>query len=43
MWNFVRKGKTIIPKGQDMIKVGDSVTIVTTHTGFRDIQDILAE
>jgi len=38
-----RKGKTIIPKGQDMIKVGDSVTIVTTHTGFSDIQDILAE
>lgn len=38
-----RKGKNIIPKGQDMIKVGDSVTIVTTHTGFMDIQDILAE
>ncbi len=38
-----RKGKIIIPKGQDEIKVGDSVTIVTTHTGFRDIQDILAE
>lgn len=38
-----RKGKTIIPKGQDMIKVGDSVTIVTTHTGFKDIQDIMAE
>lgn len=38
-----RNGKTIIPKGQDMIKVGDSVTIVTTHTGFSDIQDILAE
>lgn len=37
-----RGGKIIIPKGQDMIQVGDSVTIVTTHTGFRDIQDILA-
>lgn len=36
-----RKGKIIIPKGQDVIKVGDSVTIVTTHTGFRDIQDII--
>lgn len=37
-----RKGKIIIPRGQDTIKVGDSVTIVTTHTGLRDIQDILA-
>jgi len=38
-----RRGKVIIPRGQDMIEVGDSVTIVTTHTGFRDIQDILAK
>ena len=37
-----RKGKAIIPKGQDCIMNGDTVMIVTTHTGFHDIQDILA-
>ena len=34
--------KIIIPKGQDVIKVKDTVMIVTTHKGFKDIQDILA-
>ena len=37
-----RKGKIIFPKGADEIKIGDSVMIVTTHTGFHDILDILA-
>lgn len=37
-----RNGSIIIPSGQDCIKVGDTVMIVTTHTGFNDIQDILA-
>lgn len=37
-----RNGKIIIPKGQDSIQVGDTVMIVTTHTGFKDIHDILA-
>ena len=37
-----RNGKIIIPKGQDTIKVGDMVMIVTIHKGFRDVQDILA-
>ena len=36
-----RKGSIIIPTGQDCIKVGDNVMIVTTHTGFNDIVDIL--
>lgn len=36
-----RNGKIIIPSGQDTIEVGDSVMIVTTHTGFNSIQDIL--
>ena len=36
-----RNGSIIIPSGQDCIKVGDTVMIVTTHTGFHDIQDIL--
>ena len=36
-----RNGKIIIPSGQDCIRVGDTVMIVTTHTGFNDILDIL--
>lgn len=36
-----RNGSIIIPSGQDCIKVGDTVMIVTTHNGFNDIQDIL--
>ena len=36
-----RNGTVIIPSGQDSIQVGDSVMIVTTHTGFQDILDIL--
>ena len=37
-----RDGKVRIPNGQDVIRVGDSIMVVTTHTGFSDIQDILA-
>ena len=36
-----RKGKIILPGGQDRIKARDTVMIVTTHTGFNDIDDIL--
>ena len=36
-----RRGKIIIPTGQDYIMPGDSVMIVTTHRGFVDISDIL--
>ncbi len=36
-----RNGSIIIPSGQDSIKVGDTVMVVTTHTGFNDILDIL--
>ena len=36
-----RRGKIIIPSGSDMIEVGDSVMIVTTHTGLNEIRDIL--
>jgi len=36
-----RGGKTIIPRGQDIIRKGDSVVVITTHTGFKDITDIL--
>ena len=36
-----RNGQIIIPGGDDWIQAGDTVIIVTTHTGFYDIQDIL--
>ncbi len=37
-----RKGRVFIPTGQDHLQLGDEVMIVTTHTGFHDITDILA-
>lgn len=37
-----RNGKIIIPRGSDVIKGGDRVIIITKHTGFCDIADILA-
>ena len=36
-----RGGKIIIPSGSDEIKVGDTVMVVTTHTGFKELKDIL--
>ena len=36
-----RNGRILIPSGSDEIHVGDTVMIVTTHTGFNDIGDIL--
>ncbi len=36
-----RNGSVRIPSGQDTIEVGDTVMIVTTHTGFDNIKDIL--
>lgn len=36
-----RDSRIIIPSGHDTIEVGDTVMIVTTHTGFNDLQDIL--
>ena len=37
-----RGGKVIFPRGQDAIQAGDTVIVVTTHSGFGDISDILA-
>ncbi len=37
-----RKNNLIFPGGDDEIRVGDAVMVVTTNTGFQDIQDILA-
>ena len=39
---LIRNGQTTIPGGMDSIQIGDRVVIVTTHTGFNDILDILA-
>lgn len=36
-----RNGQILIPRGQDSIQMGDTVVIVTTNTGFRDIGDII--
>lgn len=36
-----RKGKIIIPKGQDIIEAGDTVVIVSEKKGLQDIEDIL--
>ena len=37
-----RGGKVRIPNGFDEIQPGDTIMVVTTHTGFTDLQDILA-
>jgi trk system potassium uptake protein TrkA len=36
-----RRGKIIIPNGQDSIQLGDTVVIVTTITGLDDLSDII--
>lgn len=38
---IIRDGVTIIPSGTDMIQIGDAVIIVTTHSGLKNIRDIL--
>ena len=38
----IMRGKNIMyPRGKDMIRVGDSVVVVTTHKGLDDVKDIL--
>lgn len=36
-----RKGNAFIPGGFDSLQAGDTVMIVTTHTGFNELTDIL--
>ena len=36
-----RKGRIIMPGGKDTIEPGDTVIIVTTHTGLNDLGDII--
>ena len=38
--SIVRGNELIIPKGDDCLQVNDSVVIVTTNTGFKDLSDI---
>ena len=38
-----RHGKILTPRGQNMIKVGDTVIVVTTNRGLDDIRDILKD
>ncbi len=38
-----RHGKILTPRGQNTIKVGDTVIVVTTNRGLDDIRDILKE
>ncbi|MDY5112579.1 Trk system potassium transporter TrkA [Bilifractor sp. HCP3S3_D3] len=40
---ILRKGRLIIPGGQDMFQADDHVIIVTTHSGFDGISDIIAK
>lgn len=37
-----RNGRIFIPTGTDSIHLGDTVIVVTTHSGFNVIEDILA-
>ena len=37
-----RNGEIYIPGGNDSLQKGDTVMIVTTHSGFNDLTDILA-
>ncbi|MBO5452409.1 MAG: Trk system potassium transporter TrkA [Clostridia bacterium] len=37
-----RNGKVIIPRGHDTMETGDTVIVVTSNTGYEDINDILA-
>lgn len=36
-----RKGKILLPTGDDVIQVGDTVMVVTTNRGFNSIEDII--
>lgn len=38
---ITRRGKVIIPRGSDQMQAGDTVIVVTHHSGLNDIEDIL--
>ena len=37
---ITHKNDIIFPRGKDIIMPGDTVIVVTTHKGFKDIRDI---
>lgn len=37
-----RQGKVIVPGGHDCLEAGDTVIVVTTQTGLKDLNDVLA-
>jgi trk system potassium uptake protein TrkA len=39
---IMRNGEIIIPRGQNMIRLGDTVIVVTSQKGLHDIRDIVA-
>ena len=39
--SILRNGKNIIPTGHDTIEAGDTIVIITTSLGIRDLSDIL--
>ena len=38
---IIRGRSVIIPRGKDTMRVGDSVVIVTTTLGLKDIRDVI--
>lgn len=36
-----RSGQIITPRGKDTIEPGDTVIVVTTHSGLKDLKDVL--
>ena len=38
---IIRDGEVIIPRGDSTIQLGDNVIVVTTHTNFDDLNDII--
>ena len=38
---IIREGQSRIPRGQDVIRTGDNVVVVTTHMGLHVLDDIL--
>lgn len=41
--SIIRGNEIITPSGKDVIKIGDTVIVVTTETGLNDLTDILVE
>lgn len=38
-----RENRMIVPRGHDVLRIGDSVIVVTTHHGLNDIVDIVRD